>query len=369
MTPRQALRKRLTALESHLEAETPDLLPVLRAYRDFDRLLQRMGLLARWESLATRTPWWPVVAVLGPAAQDRTAFLDGFRQAAGERPADDRVTVLCYGSAVSGSDPRIPFDLGEAFRVEASDSGRLRGRILVDASGDSPQPAEPVVERSDLVLVFPGAGKPEPDALKHLVARASRRADAGKILTIRSGSDLAGIDARLDEAGAARGRRIAGLLDALAEELEDELVPYVQASLARWRRGVRAGGLVWLALLALVFGGAVVLGGPENLPAFAGWLLEARPALLGGLPVRLLALVAGIGGLWLVGQQWVRRAVARRIAAGLPTRMGEADLDPRHAFLKSTGLFRLGVAGWGRGARRRLAAIREAVAAHARSPG
>ena len=374
MTPRQArpsstLRQRLTALESHLKAESPDLLPVLRAYRDFDRLLQGMGLLARNESLATRIPWWPVVAVFGPAAPGTAAFIDGFRQAGGERPADGRFTILCYGSRASGADPRIPFDLDETFRVEASDSERLRGRILVDASGDAPQPAEPVVELSDLVLVFAEAGEPEPDALKQLVVKASRRADARKVLTIRSDADLAGIDARLDEARIARGRRIAGLLDAIAEELEDELIPYVQASLTRWRRGVRSGALVWLALLGLVLGGAVVLGGPENLPAFSGWLLEARPALLGGLPVRLLALLAGVGGLWLVGRQWVRRAVAQRIAANLPTRMGEADLDPRRAFLKSTGVFRLGVAGWGRRTKRRLAAIREAIAAHAGSLG
>ncbi|WP_448190616.1 hypothetical protein [Azospirillum sp. sgz301742] len=242
MASRQALKHRLTALESHLKAESPDLLPVLRAYRDFDRLLQGMGLLARSESLATRTPWWPVVAVLGSAAPGRAAFLDGFRRAGGERPADERVTALCYGSAATGDDPRIPCDLADIVRVEASDSERLRGRIVVDASGGAPQPAEPVVELADLVLVFADAGQPEPDALKQLVAKASHRADARKILTIHSDADLAGIDARLDEAGAARGRRIAGLLDAVAEELEGELIPYVEASLARWRRGARSGG-------------------------------------------------------------------------------------------------------------------------------
>lgn len=369
MTPSQALRQRLAALESHLTAENPDQLPVLRAYRDFDRLLRGMGLLARNESLATRTPWWPVVTVLGPAAPGKSAFIDGFRQSGGERPADDRVTILCYGGTASGADPRIPFACGESFRPQASDSARLRGRVLVDASDAAAPPVEAVVELSDLVLVFPGAGQPEPDALKRLIAKASHRADARKVLTVRSDADLAGIDARLEAAGAERGRRVAGLLDTLAEELEDELVPYVEASLARWRRGVRTGALVWLALLASVLGGAVVLGGPENLPAFAGWLLEARPALTGGLPLRPLALLAGVGGLWLAGGHWVRRAVARRIAADLPTRMGEADLDPRRAFLKSTGAFRVGVAGWGRRARRRLSAIREAMATHARRLG
>jgi len=126
---------------------------------------------------------------------------------------------------------------------------------------------------------------------------------------------------------------------------------------------VRRGALTWIALLALVLGGAVVLAGTGNLPAFAVWLTEARPAALGGAPVRLLALAAGVGGLWLAGHQWVRRAEAQRVAIDLPARMGEADLSPRGAFLRGTGPFRRGVAGWGRGARRRLAAIRAAARA------
>ena len=359
MTPRQ----RLTALESHLTAENPALLPVLRSYRDFDRLLQRMGLLPRGESLVTRTPWWTLVAALGPATPAKAAVLDGFRAPDGD--AGGRATLYCYGAAPT-ADPRIPADLGGAVRVAASDSDRLRGRLLVDASGDAAQPAGRVLELADLVLVFPDPARPDPDTLAQALAAASHRADARKLLTVGPDADRAGIDARLEEAAAARGRRIAGLLDTLAEELEDELVPFLEAALARWRRGVRRGALVWIALLALVLGAAVVLGGTGNLPAFAGWLGEARPALLGGAPVRLLALAAGLGGLWLAGHQWVRRAAARRIAAELPVRMGEADLDPRRAFLKSTGVFRWGVAGWGRRARRRLAAIRAAMAGHVR---
>ncbi len=369
MTSGKTLRQRLTALESHLKAEKPDLLPVFRAYRDFDRLLQRIGLLARGESLATRTPWWPVIAVLGPAAAGRAAILNGFRPTGGERTADDRFTVLLHGGDASATDPRVPVDLDAPLRIEASDHERLRGRILVEAPGGAGQPHERLVELSDLVLVFPDAGGAAPDELALLLATASRRADARKILTIRSDADLVGIDARLAETEAGRGRRVAGLLGAVAEEVEDELIPYVEASLARWRRNVRLGAMAWLVLLALVLGGAVVLGGSDNLPAFAGWLVEARPAPLGGLPIRLLALVAGVGGLWLAGYQWVRLSAAQRVAASLPVRMGEADLDPRCAFLRSGGLFSTGVSGWGRRARRRLAAIRELAAAHTHASG
>ncbi|HYG87390.1 MAG TPA: hypothetical protein VD978_14115 [Azospirillum sp.] len=358
MTQRQALGQRLSTLEVHLQAEAPDLLPVLGTYRDFDRLLHRLGLLGRDDSLATRIPWWPVIAVLGSTSPDKTAFLDGYRDAAA-RTAAGAVTVLCYGSEASDGDPRIPFDLGEACRVEASGSERLRGRILVDVAEEAPQAAEHVAERSDVVLAFPGVEPPV--------------SDARKVLTVRSDADVAGIDARMAALGVEHGGRVVALLDTLAEELESELIPYLEAALARWRRSVRSGGAVWLALLGLVLGGAVFLGGVENLPAFAGWLLEWRPARLGGLPLRLLALLAGVGGLWLAGHLWVRRWAANRLASGLPERMGEADLDLRRAFLKSTRLprsaFGSGVAGWGRGAKRRLAAIRTAMGEHRRSLG
>ncbi|WP_431859285.1 hypothetical protein [Azospirillum sp.] len=343
MTPREFLR----ALESHLAAEKPELAPVLGAYRDADRLLRRMGLLPPGESLATRARWWPLIAVLGAETPARVAFLDGIRPS-GSAPA---AALYVHGAAPAG-DPRIPAALPGGLRPTASDSPRLRGRLLLDVAGDAAPPFGPVIAQADLVLLFADADQSGSGALA-----------AGSRLTVRTEADLAEAEARTAEASAACGRRTAGLLDAVAEEVEDELVPYLQAALARWRRGVRRGAFTWTVLLALVLGGAVALAGTGNLPAFAAWLGEARPAALGGAPVRLLALAAGVGGLWLAGHQWVRRAAAQRVAAELPERMGEADLCPRRAFLRGTRWFRRGVAGWGRGASRRLAAIRAAARA------
>ncbi|PWC40675.1 hypothetical protein [Azospirillum sp. TSO22-1] len=357
MTPGPFLR----ALDSRLAAEKPELAPMLRAYRDADRLLRRMGLLPRGESLATRARWWPLIVVLGAETPARVAFLEGIRPAG----AGPSAALYVHGAAPAG-DLRIPAGLPDGLRAVASDSPRLRGRLLLDVAGDAAPPAGAVIEQADLVLLFADADQPDSEALVEALAAASRRADAGKLLTVRSEAGLADIDARLAEAAAACDRRTAGLLDAVAEEVEDELVPYLQAALARWRRGVRRGALVWTALLALVLGSAVALAGTGNVPAFAAWLGEAAAAA-GGAPVRLLVLAAGVGGLWLAGHQWVRRVVAQRVAAELPARMGEADLSPRRAFLRGTGPFRRGVAGWGRGARRRLTAIRAAIHAAARA--
>jgi len=159
-------------------------------------------------------------------------------------------------------------------------------------------------------------------------------------------------------------------LSELAQDLEDELIPYLRTALARWRRGVRRGAVLWVLLLAAVLGTAVLLAGPENLPAFGRWLLDPRPAWAGGLPVRLMALAAGVGGLWLAGHLWVRRYVAQRVAAGMPRPSAVGELDARRAFLRNTRFHRsalsLRIAGWGWLGRRRFAAVRAALAGHGR---
>lgn len=369
MTRRQTTRRRLSVLEAHLRAEIPDLLPVFGACRGFDRVSHRLGLLARDESLTTDVPWWPVVAALGAAASGKAAFLDALRPADGGRPVDGAPAVLCYGEAASDADPRIAADLGDGLRVEGSGSERMRGRVLVDTPGEAVQPADRIVGLSDLVLVFP----PEPEGVMPVLSKAARGADARRVFTVRSDADLAAVDARVAAAGVEHGRRLVQRIDSLAQELEDEVIPFLKAALARWRSGVWTGGAVWLGILALVLGGAVFLGGTENLPAFGDWLFGLRPARIGGLPLRLLALAAGVGGLWLAGHLWVRRWVAARLAAGLPERMGEAGLNVRRAFLRNTRFPRpaigTGVAGWGRRTQRRLAAMREAMREHARNPG
>lgn len=466
MTPRQALQHRLAALESHLRSENPNLLPIIPTYRDFDRLLYRIGLLKRNESLATRIPWWPMVAVLGTFSSGKSTFINSYLrahlQSTGNQAVDDKFTVVCFGADTKheplpgtalNADPRFPFyrisdeiekvAAGEGKRIDSYlqlktlQSDRIRGKILIDSPGFDADDqrrsvlrlVDHIIDLSDLVLVFFDARHPEPgamhDTLHLLVQKTVRRADARKFLYIlnqidttakednaeavfgawqrsvaqaglisgrfygiydraaagtieneaqraryeqKCEADIGEIYGRIAEVEVGRGYRIVGMLDSIAKEVEGELIPVVEAAIARWRRRVLwtdAGALVVLAAAA---GALAYTMGTDSVSALLSWLLDLRPEWAAGLPVRLIAALVVALGLAVAGHLYVRKVVARAVAAGVPERMGEADLDPRNAFLKSTGVFRSVFtrtpAGWGAGARRRIFAIREAIAAH-----
>jgi len=285
-----------------------------------------------------------------------------------------------------------------------------------------------IVELSDLVLVFFDARHPEPgamqDTLRHLVAKTVNRADARKVCYIlnqvdttakednleavfgawqraiaqaglvsgrfyaiydsnsavaidddarraryesRRDADLAEIHARIAEVEVARAYRIVGSIDSLVKELEGEVVPMLREAIGRWRRRVLIGDALWAAALAALFVG-VGYAGSDGLPPFADWLTASRPAWFGEQPVRLAGAAALLGGLFLAGHFWLRAVLARRVAAALPERFGDVDLNLRHAFLKNTRFFRSIFAkrpsGWSSRAKRRIFGIRESLAEH-----
>jgi hypothetical protein len=286
-----------------------------------------------------------------------------------------------------------------------------------------------ILDLADLVLVFFDARRPEPgsmqDTLQHLVSHTVRRTDSRKFLYIlnqidtsarednpeevvgawqrsvaqaglisgkfygiynkdvappiedpvkrvryeaKCDEDLAEIHARIGEIEFGRGYRIVGILDALAKELEGEVVPQLQGLVAKWRRRVLWGyglGVVVLAGLAGLV--AWQLGAPAVSNA-GNWLLQDNPEWFWGLPIRL---VIGLAGL-IVGLEalllWVRKLVRRSMAEQLPERFGQMDLNLRSAFLKNTGLFaglfRRRPVGWNNGTRKDIFIIREAIAHH-----
>ncbi len=285
-----------------------------------------------------------------------------------------------------------------------------------------------IIDLADLVLIFFDARRPEPgsmqDTLQHLVSHTVRRTDSRKFLYIlnqidasarednpeevvgawqrsvaqaglisgkfygiynkdvappiedpvkraryegKCDQDLAEIHARITEVEFGRGYRIVGILDALAKELEGEVVPYLQGQLKRWRHRVLWGdvaGLVVLGLLAGTVG--YVLGGNAVHDALS-WS-NGGPSWFGIVPAHLGMTLAGLVVVLGAWHYYARALLARKMAEHLPERFGQMDLNVRHAFLRNTrffhGLFQRRPTGWDGWSRKQLFVIREAIAHH-----
>ncbi len=277
-----------------------------------------------------------------------------------------------------------------------------------------------IIGLSDLVLVFFDARHPEPgamqDTLEHLVRRTIERNDANKFVFIlnqidttakednleevmaawqkaivqtglsagtfyaifdensmvpieddavreryfrRRNHDLAEIEARIDQVGVERSYRIIGALENTTNQIEQHWVPRLQEALRRWRRRVLWSDLAVFGTLAAAVG---VVGFVQ------GWWqrLDLQAMLAQFDPVAdwwkvLLAVAVVVGLVWLHAllRKWNANAVARSLQ--------KAGVNPAviKAFRKNTRfrhfLFRRRPVGWGRGARRRLARIRQAT--------
>jgi hypothetical protein len=242
--------QRLQSLERHLEQENPVLLQAVQSFRELDRVAQRLGLLDRDESYATRVSWWPLISVLGVFSSGKSTFINDYLgtrlQMTGNQAVDDKFTVICYSADQNprvlpglalDADPRFPFyqisgDIeavaaGEGRRVDAylqlktCRSERLRGKIIIDSPGfdaDAQRTStlriiDHIIDLSDLVLVFFDARHPEPgamqDTLEHLVTNTIRRADSNKFLYILNQIDTTAREDNPEEVFAAWQRALA----------------------------------------------------------------------------------------------------------------------------------------------------------------
>ncbi|MEO5337397.1 MAG: dynamin family protein [Magnetospirillum sp. WYHS-4] len=248
--PGKAVSARLNSLETHLRAENPTLLAVVPTFRHLDKVLYRMGLLDREESLASRIPWWPLVSVLGTFSSGKSTFINSLLgqplQTTGNQAVDDKFTVVCFGpenqnrvlpGMALDADPRFPFygmsaevdkvARGEGKRIDAylqlktTPSTFARGKIVIDSPGFDADDqrrsilrlTDHIVDLSDLVLVMFDARHPEPgamaDTLQHLVAKTVKRPDAGKFLYILNQIDTAAREDNPEAVVAAWQRAIA----------------------------------------------------------------------------------------------------------------------------------------------------------------
>jgi GTPase SAR1 family protein len=437
---------RLNALEKHLKRENPALLEVVKSYRELDKVAYGLGVISRNDSLATRVPWWPLVAILGTFSSGKSTFINryvgGRLQQTGNQAVDDKFTVVCQAAddqsrtlpgLALDADPRFPFyqisreiddvAAGEGNRIDAylqlktTPSPRLRNKILIDSPGfdaDAQRTStlritEHIIGLSDLVLVFFDARHPEPgamqDTLKHLVSETINRPDSNKFLFIlnqidntarednpeevfaawqrglaqagltagrfyriydaqsavpiddptvrrrfeeKRDEDLGEIHSRMEQVEMERAYRVVGVLEKLAKRIERHAVPRIAAAKQRIKQRV-----LWLDCIVTLF----LLGmlGGIGLQLEVDWSILADPWK--GIPIAAMFLVA----LGFAHTKLRDYTVNREIG----TLKNEKDDELRewleHALrFNASGwrsVFMASPAGWGGGARRRLAQV------------
>ena len=244
------ISQRLRKLERHLKQENPILSEVVQNFRELDRISRRIGFFHKEESHATRTPWWPLISILGIYSAGKSTFINYFLkynlQATGIQAVDDKFSVICFtrdnkervlpGLALD-ADPRFPlYKISRAIEEVAEGKGdhidaylqlktcpseALRGKILIDSPGfdaddqrtSTLRITDHIIELSDLVLVFFDARHPETgsmrDTLQHLVRATVNRRDSNKFLYILNQVDVTANEDNLEEVYAAWQRALA----------------------------------------------------------------------------------------------------------------------------------------------------------------
>lgn len=250
MTQAKQIKERLKSLEKHLSQENPLLVDVIRSFQELDRISRRLGFFSAKESHALKTPWWPLISVLGLYSSGKSTFINDYLrlklQATGNQAVDNKFTVICFSNEPEcrvlpglalDADPRFPlFKIsaaieavvpGEGQRVDAylqlktCHSERLRGKIIIDSPGfdaDAQRTStlritDHIIDLSDLVLVFFDARHPESgsmrDTLQHLVAGTIHRHDSNKFLYILNQIDATAQEDNPEEVFAAWQRALA----------------------------------------------------------------------------------------------------------------------------------------------------------------
>jgi hypothetical protein len=241
--------RQLRNLEKHLKQENPILSDVVQNFRELDQISRRLGFLQREESYATRTPWWPLISILGIYSAGKSTFINNYiqynLQAVGIQAVDDKFSVICFtrdkkdrvlpGLALD-ADPRFPlYKISRAIEEVAEGQGEhidaylqlktcpsemLRGKILIDSPGfdaddqrtSTLRITDHIIDLSDLVLVFFDARHPETgsmrDTLQHLVKATVNRRDSNKFLYILNQIDVTANQDNLEEVFAAWQRAL-----------------------------------------------------------------------------------------------------------------------------------------------------------------
>lgn len=277
-----------------------------------------------------------------------------------------------------------------------------------------------IIDLSDLVLVFFDARHPEPgamnDTLEHLVSNTIRRPDSGKFLYIlnqidttarednpeevvaawqralgergltagrfytiynpdaatpiedenlrqrferKRDADLNEIHSRMHEVEIERAYRIVGALEKTARDIEERAVPAISSTLERWKKRVLWGDGVAFGLLFFLLLGISVKLDYWNGLSFAPPWLDGLMQSPGALYTSLVVLVIVVFGIHYLVRNLAAKSLLRQLGKL------SKDLGVRGslaaAFKTNTrpwrSVFSTTPAGWGRGARKRLAEV------------
>lgn len=456
-TPDQLI-KHLDDLQSYLRREQPILASLVDEYRKLDQVAYSMGLLPRNQTYADQVSWWPLISVLGTFSAGKSTFINDYLefslQRTGHHAVDDKFSVICYSSdgeshvlpgTALDADPRFPFySIGREIESVVSGEGRkldsylqlktcpcdrLKGKILVDSPGFDAddqrtatlQIADRIIERSDLVLVFFDAHRPEPgairDTLEHLVEKAVERHDSTKFVYILNQidvtadennledvvaawqralaqkgltagrfyrvfsltacthieneeaarrliewreQDMADLDMRFDQVETQRVYRVADSLRQLCTDIETAIVPDLRERLADWRKFVLIGDSIVLSFALVAFLFWLLFGG-----SWEGLSYTPPELVTSMLDSKLLLSLASATGLSsYIILHYLFRGMARKryrpASDDIPDHLAaHAFLDK--AFMKSTGIYRSIFwsfpAGWNFLTRRKLSGI------------
>ena len=436
------LAQHLHELQDYLKQEQPRLAELVDEYRQLDQVAYRMGLLSRSQSYADKVSWWPLIAVLGTFSAGKSTFINDYLefslQRTGHQAVDDKFTVICFaadgqsktlpGTALD-ADPRFPFYLvGREIEAEAEGEGRrldsylqlktcpcekLKGKILVDSPGFDADDqrtatlriADRIIERSDLVMVFFDAHKPEPgairDTLEHLVEKAVERHDATKFIYILNQidvtadennledvvaawqralaqkgltagrfyrvfsltacahieneeaarrlidwreQDMADLEQRLEEVETHRVYRVADALRHHCRHIEEMVVPEINERLVDWRRFVLAADTAVLTTyVVLIVLLLLFTGSWEGFNYVPAGFVQT---IMGSMILKGLISVLLIGSMIIFHYGFRRFAPQRYRPAADEHKLEGFDIDALdRAFIKSTGTFRSLFAG------------------------
>ena len=221
----KSANKFLLYLEKHLANQNPALLEASSVYRELDQIVYDLGLIDDDDSMAIKISWWPIISVFATPTAGAEKFINQYLKTnlldAERQLPRNKFTILHYsskelpvtlpGTALDG-DTRFPFyqisskieqiKKGEGgyinshLEMKTADSAALQGKLIVVAANFTSEPQNPVVDylnqfivhRSDLVLVFFDAAKPDlgdlRDSLTRFISESVKEQELNKVLFV-----------------------------------------------------------------------------------------------------------------------------------------------------------------------------------------